>query len=82
VALALADAGVVIERILESGPAPVGASALVDECAARGIPIQCQARVTSVSGSDRLEAATIAQDNVRETRPCDLLIASPAIVPD
>ena len=79
-ALALADAGVVIERVLETGEAPEGAPELVDELAIRDIPVQCNARVARVSGADRLESATIAQGDARETLECDLLIVSPCVV--
>ena len=82
VALALADAGVTIERVLESGASPVGAPALLDELAARGISVQCQTRVTEAAGESRLESVTIERDGVCETVPCDLLIASPRIVPE
>ena len=81
-ALLLADAGVAIERVLETEPEPVGAPEFVDELAARGIPVQCQARVTRVSGPDRLESLTIEHDGHSETVLCDLLVASPRIVPD
>ena len=82
VTLALADAGVVIERVLESGEAPQGAAALVDELADRGILVQCHARVTGVSGVNRLESATLAYSDARESIACDLLVASPCIVPE
>lgn len=78
--LALADAGVVIDRVLETGQTPQGAPALVDELAARGIPVQCQARVTSVLGSNRLELVTLACGDIHESVACDLLIASPCVV--
>lgn len=80
VALALADAGVTVMRVLETGEAPTGAPALLDDLAARGISIQCQTRVTHVSGPDRLEYVTIAYDGTNETIACDLLIASPYVV--
>ena len=80
VALALADAGVTVMRVFETGEAPTGAPALLDDLAARGISIQCQTRVTHVSGPDRLEYVTIAYDGTNETIACDLLIASPYVV--
>lgn len=79
-ALALADAGVAIDRVLEAGEAPLGATALLNELAKRGIPVQCNARIDEVSGAARLESATIACDAGRETLACDLLVASPCIV--
>ena len=79
-ALALADAGVAVGRVLETGEAPEGAPELLGELGARGIPVQCQARVTAVSGADRLETVTIAHDGASETVTCDLLIVSPRIV--
>ena len=79
-ALALADAGASIERVLETGAAPTGAPALLDELAERGIAVQCQARVTAVAGADRLESATIVHDGAHESLTCDLLIASPCLV--
>lgn len=79
-ALALADAGVTVIRVLEAGDAPKGAPALLEDLAERGIPIQCQSRVTRVSGPDRLESVTIAYDGTDETLACDLLIASPFVV--
>ena len=82
VAAALADAGVSIECILESGLAPEGAPALLDELTVRGIPVHYQARVTSVSGNNRLESASVAYDGTCTTIACDLLIASPSIVPE
>lgn len=79
-ALALADAGVTVMRVLETGDAPKDAPALLEDLAERGIPIQCQTRVTRVSGPDRLESVTIAYDGTDETLACDLLIASPFVV--
>ena len=76
----LADAGVAIDRVLEAGEAPLGATALLNELAKRGIPVQCNARIDEVSGAARLESATIACDAGRETLACDLLVASPCIV--
>ena len=78
--LALADAGVAIDCVLETGAAPVGASELLDEIAARDIPVHCQARVVGVAGADRLESATIARGDARETVVCDLLVVSLRIV--
>ena len=37
-------------------------------------------RAMSVAGEDRLESVTVEHDGIRETMPCDLLIASPRIV--
>ncbi len=79
-ALVLSDAGVVIEHVLETSGAPVGAAELVDELASRGIPVQCQTRVVEAAGANRLAAVTVAHDDEREVLPCDLLIASPYVV--
>lgn len=82
-ALALADAGVVVKRVLETNAAPAepsDASAMLDELSKRGIPVCYQQRVAAVSGADRLESVSIACDGVEELVPCDLLIASPRIV--
>ena len=68
--------------LLEPGDAPEGAPDLVEELAARGIHVQCRARVAAVSGDGRLESATIECGGARETVACDLLIASPLIVPE
>jgi len=81
-ALALADAGVTIERILETDAVSSGAPELLNELADRGISVQCQSRVAAVSGADRLESVTIAHGDIREPLACDLLIASPRIVPE
>ena len=80
VAVALLDAGASVERILESESVPQGASELVDELEARGIAIQCNARVVKVDGASRLESATVESGGKRETIACDLLVASPRIV--
>ena len=82
VAAALVDAGVSIECILETESEPVGTPALLDELTARGIPVHYQARITSVSGNNRLESASVAYDGTCTTIACDLLIASPSIVPE
>ncbi len=79
-ALILVDAGISVERICETDAAPEGEAALLSELAARGIPVQCQARVTSISGLNRLEALTITHDGISETIECDLLVVSPCIV--
>lgn len=81
-ALELADAGVGIECVLETDAAPKGAPALLDELASRGIPVQCQARVVEVSGANRLEAATVVCNGELKVLACDLLVASPYIVPE
>ena len=79
-ALALADAGVAIERILETGDVPRGASTLLGELAERGISVQCHSRIADVAGADRLESVTIACNGIREAVACDLLVASPCVV--
>ena len=79
-ALALLDAGTTVVRILEKGAAPAGSQELLRELARRGVPIQRDARVVEAFGQGRLEAATIECGGVRETLPCDLLVASPRIV--
>lgn len=79
-ALALADAGVTIERVVEDSPTPAGSSELLGDLEGRGIPVQYDARVTDVDGSSRLESVTLEHDGVRETLTCDLLVASPRIV--
>lgn len=79
-ALALTDAGMIIERVIESDAAPVGISECLEEFGARGVPVQYQACVTSVTGANRLESVTIEYNGIRETLACDLLIASPCIV--
>ena len=84
-ALALADAGARIVRVIETGEAPAdypSASALLDELSERGIRVDCQASVVAVSGANRLESASVAHGGTCESVPCDLLIASPAIVRD
>ena len=80
--LALADAGVDIERHIESGAAPEGDSELLDALGERGVTVECGAKVIDVAGSNRLESVTIAHDGTRERVACDLLIASPCIVPE
>ena len=79
-ALVLADAGVAIERILETGETPEGAPALLDELVERGIPVHCRSRIARTAGEARLESVTIAQGDTRETLACDLLVASPCVV--
>ena len=79
-ALTLADAGVAVKCVLETGPVAQGSSELVGELSKRGIAVQCEARVTSVSGLSRLESVTIEHNSVRETIECDLLVATPEIV--
>ncbi len=79
-ALALSDAGITVERVIETDDAPAGLPELLDELVGRGIAVQCGARVTGVMGQSRLEAATIERDGVRETLACDLLVVSPRIV--
>ena len=81
-ALALADAGVTIERVLETDAAPAGAPTYWEELAQHGISVQFQSCVTHVSGAHRVESVTIDHDGIRETLACDMLIASPAIVPE
>ena len=44
--------------------------------------LEADERVASVAGESRLESVTIERDGTRETIPCDLLIASPRIVPE
>ena len=78
--LAMADAGVVVEIVLETDATPMGSDELVDELAARGIALQCCAHVTSVRGTARLESVTVEHDGIRESLTCDLLVASPCIV--
>ena len=80
--LLLADAGVSVVRVLETDSTPAGSPGLLDKLAARGIPVQFQASVTSVSGTDRLESATTKHDGITETISCDLLIVSPYVVPE
>ncbi len=79
-ALMLADVGVAIKCVLETGSVPQGSPELLDELSRRGIAVQCEARVSGVSGSSRLEFVTVEHDGVRETIECDLLVASPEIV--
>lgn len=82
-AVALADAGVAIERVLDSDEAPAepsGASLLLGELAERGVAVQCRSRVTAVSGADRLESVLVDCEGAHELIPCDLLIASPYTV--
>lgn len=79
-ALMLADAGVAIKCVLETGSVSQGSPELLDELSRRGIAVQCEARVSGVSGLSRLEFVTVEHDGVRETIECDLLVASPEIV--
>ena len=79
-ALALMDAGVTVERVLETSEAPQGSQALVDELAARGVTVWCLTRVTDVAGANRLESVTVERGGARETLAVDLLVASPSIV--
>ena len=80
-ALALADAGVQVERIVESSPSPVGAQKLVDAVTGCHIHIQRNVRIVRIDGASHLESATIAGSNARtELVPCDLLVASPTLV--
>ena len=81
-ALLLVDSGVTVMRVIEAGETPAGAPGLLDELAARGISVQCRARVTCVSGSGRLESATVSRNGTDETLACDLLVASPYVVPE
>jgi hypothetical protein len=57
-----------------------GSPELLDELSRSGIVVQCEARVSGVSGLSRLEFVTVEHDGVRETIECDLLVASPEIV--
>ena len=78
----LSDAGTVVERIVEAGPAPTGTPELLDELVGRGISVQCDTRVANVSGKGRLESVALEHDGVCETMTCDLLVASPCIIPE
>ena len=79
-ALVLNDAGVRLERVLQTDAAPTGALDLLDELAERGIPVQCNARVTEVFGQSRLESVVVEHEGASENLACDLLVVSPRIV--
>ena len=79
-ALVLSDAGVAVERVLETSAAPTGSQELLDELATCGVSVQCQARVTEVVGASRLESITVVCGETCEVVSCDLLVASPRIV--
>ena len=80
-ALALADASVQVERVVGSGPIPVGAQELADALTSRGISLQHDARIARVDGASRLESVTIAgNDGCTELVSCDLLVVSSALV--
>ena len=79
-ALVLNDAGVGVERVLQTDAVPTGAPDLLDELGKRGIPVQFNARVTEAFGQSRLESVTIECEGAHETLACDLLVASPRIV--
>jgi thioredoxin reductase len=78
--LALGDAGIAIERVVEDEETVVGSPALLDEVEKRGIVVQRDARVTAVAGKDRLESVTLEHDGTREDVVCDLLVVSARIV--
>jgi NAD(P)H-nitrite reductase large subunit len=78
--LALGDAGVAIERVVEDEETVVGSPALLDEVEKRGIVVQRDARVAAVAGKDRLESVTLEHDGTREDVVCDLLVVSARIV--
>ena len=81
--LALADAGVDIKCVLETGSAPSEPSdsmAILDELTRRGISVRYQSRVCAVSGANRLESVSIMRSGTCELVTCDLLVASPYIV--
>jgi thioredoxin reductase len=78
--LALGDAGVAIERVVEDEETVVGSQALLDEVEKRGIVVQRDARVAAVAGKDRLESVTLEHDGTREDVVCDLLVVSARIV--
>lgn len=79
-ALALDDAGVHVERVLEPSAAPAGAQELVESLANRGIPFQYGARIARISGTNRIESVAIVREEAsEELATCDLLVVSPAL---
>ena len=81
-AFALADAGVCLEAVVESAQEPACSAELAAALAERGVPVECDARVASVSGANRVEGVVIETRGERRAVPCDMLVASTCVVPE
>lgn len=78
-ALALADAGVRIVRVLESGNGIAALDIRAGDLEERGIVLQTDAKVTCVQGDGRLSGVVVESEGGSEQVPCDLLVASPVL---